>query len=530
MSAEVAADAAGATGPDDSSGIVDLVVLGGGIAGLTAAWAGHQRGWSVRLLESSRQVGGKVRSERKDGYLIEWGPNSFLGSATMIWKLIEAFGLQDQVVAAQPPGHRFIYRGRRARRLPSSAWSFLTGDYMSLAGKLRMLAEPFALGDAQPGDTVLDFARRRLGKEATQYLVAPLISGIFAGDPDQLGARDAFPRLWQWEHEAGSMTLGALLGWSMRRDTQVGRPDVAPPVRRGLYNFLEGFGTLPNAMAASLPAGTVQTHAVAEAVQPQADGTFLVRLHARSDRPPQGLEPGQTGPYRAQPGAPVAPRDPEAFQSVRARRVVIAVPPRAAASLLKATVPSASEALSAVELCRIAAIHFGGPDPEGIAPKGFSVLIPAGEGLRTLGILMPSSVFPNRAPEGGWLHTGFIGGTRDPDAVDLTDETLLNLVRRAQAHAFGHLYPGRQLECTFWQVLRWRDAIPQYRVGHSEAMDTMRQTVETRLPGVALAGNYLAGVSVNDAALSGWDAIARLAELPIAAGHDIGAKLAPEEP
>lgn len=505
MSAAVSAEVA------DSAEIVDLVVLGGGIAGLTAAWAGHQRGWSVRLLESSRIVGGKVRSERKDGYLVEWGPNSFLGSASMIWKLVEAFGLEDQVVAAAPPGHRFIYRGRRARRLPSSAWTFLTGDYMSAGGKLRMLAEPFALGDAQPDDTVLDFARRRLGKEATQYLVAPFISGIYAGDPDQLGARDAFPRLWQWEHEAGSMTLGALLGWSMRRDTKAGRPDAAPPARGGLYNFLEGFGTLPRTMAEALPAGTVRTQKVVDGLEPQADGTFLIRLHALAGA---GQDRAQN---RTQPGASES-RDPEPPQCIRARRVVIAVPPRAAASLLKATLPAASEALSAVELCRIAAIHFGGPDPEGIAPKGFGVLIPPGEGLRTLGILMPSSTFPNRAPEGHWLHTAFVGGTRDPDAVDMADETLLNLVRRAQTHAFGHLYPGKQLECTFSHVVRWRDAIPQYRVGHRESMDTMRHTVEARLPGVSLAGNYLAGVSVNDAALSGWDAVERLAGLPIAAG------------
>jgi oxygen-dependent protoporphyrinogen oxidase len=476
--------------PDLPGEILDVAVLGGGIAGLTAAWAADQRGWSVRLLECGRTVGGKVRSERKDGYLVEWGPNSFLGSAAMLWKLVEAFHLEDQVVAGQPPGDRFIYRARRARRLPSSAWSFLSGDYMSLRGKLRMLAEPFALGDAQPGDTVLDFARRRLGAEAAQYLVTPFISGLYAGDPDQLGARDAFPRLWQWEHEAGSMTLGALLGWGMRREGRRAALEEPGRPRRGLYNFREGFGTLPRTMAAALPTGTVQTQSVVDAVEPQPDGTYLVRWHVNK---------AHDGAMLAETGA------------IRARKVVIALPPRPAASLLKPLVPAVADALAAVELCRVASIHFGGPDPERIAPQGFGVLIPPGEGLRTLGILMPSSIFPDRAPDGGWLHSGFIGGTRDPDAVDLTDETLLNLVRRAQTHAFGHLYPGRQLECTFSQVVRWRDAIPQYRVGHRESMDLSQRTLQERLPGLTLAGNYLAGVSVNDAALSGWDAVQRIA-------------------
>lgn len=479
----------------DPHEIVDLAVLGGGIAGLTAAWAADQRGWSVRVLESSRTVGGKVRSERKDGYLIEWGPNSFLGSAAMIWRLVEAFHLQDQIVQGQPPGDRFIYRGRRARKLPTSPWSFLSGDYMSLRGKLRMLAEPFALGDAKAEDTVLGFARRRLGAEAAQYLVTPFISGIYAGDPDQLGARDAFPRLWQWEHEAGSMTLGALLGWGMRREGRKAALEQANDktgpgtVRRGLYNFREGFGTLPKAMAAALPPGTVQTQTVVDALAPQPDGTYLVRWHANKTHEGTLAETG----------------------AVRARKVVLALPPRPAAALLKSLVPAVGEALAAVELCRVAAIHFGGPDPERVAPQGFGVLIPPGEGLRTLGILMPSSIFPDRAPDGGWLHTGFIGGTRDPDAVDLTDETLLNLVRRAQTHAFGHLYAGRTLECTFHQVVRWRDAIPQYRVGHRESMEASVRLLHTRLPGVGLAGNYVAGVSVNDAALSGWDAVQRIA-------------------
>ena len=467
---------------------VDLVVIGGGLSGLAAAWTAHRLGWSVCVLEAGRTAGGKVRSERRDGFLLEWGPMAFPGSADAVWKLIEEVGLQGELVEGLPPGDRYVYRNRRARRLPQGPGSLLSGDYMSLGGKLRMLAEPFVLGNAREDDTVMSFARRRLGREAAQYLIAPFVSGVFAGDPEQLGARDAFPRLWQWEHDAGSVLMGAVLGRGAG-PARSGEGSTAEH-HHGLYSFREGLATLPKAIAAALPPGSVHTSAVVQGIEALADATYSVRYAATKD----ANEIGQ----------------------VTARHVIIAVPPRAASGLLR-TIPTAHDALAKVEMCRVAEVHFGGPDPHGVAPRGVGVVIPPGEGLRTLGILLPSSALPGRAPEGHWLHSGFVGGVCDPDAVDLTDETLLSLVRRAQQQAFGHLYPGLELPCTFSSVVRWRDAIPQYGVGHREAMARAVAAVEQTWPGVTLAGNHLHGINVNDAAHSGVVAVRRLHERQVVA-------------
>jgi oxygen-dependent protoporphyrinogen oxidase len=465
---------------------VDLAVVGGGMAGLAAAWAAHQRGWRVRLLEAGRTVGGKIRTERRDGYLTESGPHSFAGHAAGIWQLIDEIGLQDQVVAAEPPLDRFVYRHRRARRLPHGPGSLLSGDYMSLGGKLRMLAEPFVFGDAHADDTVMSFAQRRLGREAAQYLITPLVSGVFGGDPESLGARDAFPRLWQWEHQSGSVLMGALMGWTLRREPAPEGDADGSGTRRGLYSFRDGFDTLPKGLAAALPAGTVRTTSMVQGIEKQSDGTFLVRCAATADAREVGF--------------------------VRARRVIVAAPARIGASLLR-EVPRAQELLAHVQNCRIALVHLGGPNPDGLAPRGSGLLIPPGEGLRTLGILMPSSLFPNRAPEGHWLHTGFVGGALDPDAVDLTDDTLISLVERAQQQAFPPGKEQRPLETTFATVVRWREAIPQYRVGHRDAMAEAIEVVEATLPGMTLAGSHLQGISVNEAALSGLTAVQRLARL-----------------
>ena len=197
---------------------------------------------------------------------------------------------------------------------------------------------------------------------------------------------------------------------------------------------------------------------------------------------------------------------------VVARHVLLAAPPQIAAQVLPDTLPALAEARAAlldVQLCRVAVVHFGGGDSTGVAPRGFGMLIPPGEGLRTLGILFPSSVFPGRAPAGHYLHSGFLGGARDPDAAELPDDKLLSLVQRAQEQAFPET-AGEAVTQDFSRVIRWRDAIPQYRVGHRERMTRAREAVQNAMPGVTLAGNYLDGISINDSAASGIAAVERL--------------------
>ena len=459
---------------------VDVAVVGGGIAGLAAAWRAHQAGLSVCVLESSKAVGGKMRSERRDGYLVEHGPTSFLASATALWHLIDGVGLSAEVIAAAKPADRFVYRDRKARKLPSDLGTLLAGDYLSAAGKLRLFAELAVPGNAQPQDTVWDFACRRIGAEAARYLIGPFVSGVYAGDPAQLGARDAFPKMWQWEHESGSLTLGALFA----HDPADGPVAPVQAPARGMYSLREGLGALPKALAAALPLGTVLLQAPVVALERQGR-QWLVRTH---------------------------PTLGQAHPPLLAKQVIVAVPAHAAAELLEPLVPAIAGVLADVVQVRVAVVHIGGPDPQRVAPRGFGVLIPRGEGLRTLGILLPSAMFAQRAPQGHWLHTAFLGGANDPEAVDLPDETLISLAVRAQSDAFG-LTGDRALEQTFGAVVRWREAIVQYRVGHRETMATACRTVTQRCPGLGLAGSHLSGISMADAAHSGL----RAADTAIAA-------------
>lgn len=451
----------------------DVAIVGGGIAGLAAAWRAHQLGLSCVLFEAARAVGGKMRSERKDGYLIEHGPNSFLGSATALWRLIEDTGMAGQVLSARKPAWRYVYRDRQARRLPLDPMSLLGGDYLSASGKLRLLCEPLVPGGATSTDTAWQFAERRVGREAARYLMTPFVSGVYAGDVHQLGARDAFPKLWNWERAGGSATLGALLSPPEGTD-----PEVADlPQRRGMFSFRDGLGALPQAIAGALPVDCVRTGTPIATLEPRVGGWLL------SPHPTLAVDKA----------------------AVLARQVVVALPNHPAADLLAPIAPQVSRALAQVQTVRVAVVHVGGPDPDAVAPRGFGVLIPPGEGQRALGILFPSSVFDDRAPAGHCLHTGFFGGACDPEAVDLPDDVLADLVVSARGSAFADA--ARLPDPTMVHVIRWRQAIPQYVVGHRARMASARHDLSAQWPNLALAGSHLDGVSVADSASSGARAV-----------------------
>ncbi|MBI5610895.1 MAG: FAD-dependent oxidoreductase, partial [Deltaproteobacteria bacterium] len=199
------------------------------------------------------------------------------------------------------------------------------------------------------------------------------------------------------------------------------------------------------------------------------------------------------------------------FAPILARRVVVATPAKVSADLLAPLAPALAQVLSEVTCARLAVVHLGGPDPNGVAPRGQSVMMVPGEGLRTLGIAFPSSLFADRAPAGHWLHTGLVGGAADPEAVDLPDDTLISLVQRAHEQAFD-LQGARALPVQFAAVIRWRDAIAQPRVGHRAAMQGLAGRVLRELPGVALAGSYMGSLGAEPAAQSGLAAVAALAE------------------
>jgi oxygen-dependent protoporphyrinogen oxidase len=421
------------------------VVVGGGISGLTLALSLHRGGVPVTLLEAGSAPGGTARTVERDGFLLETGPNSVLDRDGQVAALASSLGLQLRA-ASESAGRRAVVLGGRLRTLPSTPPAWLTSDVLPLAAKLRLLLEPFSRRAAPGVDESLgDFSRRHLGRTVTRTLMDALQTGIWAGDIERLSAASAFPRLWELERAERSFLLGALRN---RRAT------AGPPRMASLEG---GLGALSRGAAGALGEG--------------------VRL----DSPVTALEK-QGDAWRV-----TTPRG-----ALAASRVVLALPPAEAASLIQPFDGGLADALASFPSVPVAVVHLGFRPTLHPEPEGFGFLVPSSERREILGTVYASSAFPFRAPGGGTLLTVLLGGAHRPELLARDDA---GLVETARAELAALLRVERAPTLT--HVLRWPRAIPQYNVGHALLVEGIfAQTA--RWPGLWLCGNAYGGAGIAD--------------------------------
>ncbi|MFY9555443.1 MAG: protoporphyrinogen oxidase, partial [Blastocatellia bacterium] len=234
----------------------DVIVIGAGISGLVCAYRLKSLGVDVALLERSDRVGGVIQSERIDGFLIERGPNSSQGGEELL-ALVEELEMTAELIEANPKAPAYVYFNGRLHPVPSSPAAFLKSGLLSLGGKLRILKEPFVPA-RQSGaeESVASFARRRIGQEPAERLVAPFVAGIYAGDADQLSVQAAFPRLASLESGYGSLFRGMFAkARQARRAKRAAAGSAvanAVPARKRLCSFRSGMSHLPRMLAAKL--------------------------------------------------------------------------------------------------------------------------------------------------------------------------------------------------------------------------------------------------------------------------------------
>lgn len=425
------------------------IVVGGGLAGLTAAFRVARGGSDVLLLEASGRAGGVVRSEERNGYLLEAGPNTVRLTATL-QALIDELDLSEEMLLADAALPRYIDFGGRLHALPTSPLSLARTRLLSPAGKLRLLSEPFRRRGSGEDESLRDFVARRLGPEVARRLIEPFVAGIVAGDAATLSAAAAFPTLVEWEREHGSLLAGAIAQHRAARRS--------PPAPRGLLSFRRGLEALPRALARSL----------GRAFRPLAPVRAVV-------------------PER---GQWVVETDTERLE---ASRVILATPAWAAAPHVAPFAPEAAEALASIPHPPLAVLHLSWPAGALLRPlQGFGHLVVPGVARRILGAVWSSSLFPGRAPEGRILLTIFLGGTRDPEAPELETSELVSIAGR-DLEAEGLVRGDPELVL----LTRWQRAIPQYAPGHGQRMRALAEA-EARWPGLRFAGNYRGGVSIGD--------------------------------
>jgi oxygen-dependent protoporphyrinogen oxidase len=431
-----------------------VAVLGAGLTGLAAARHLALSGRKVVVFDSGDEVGGVMRSERHpDGWLVESGPNS-MQETPAVAELVRELGLDGVRQPASPAAkNRYIVRGGAVKALPFSPPAFLMTDVFSLRTKLRLLQEIFRRRSPRKGDLSLaDFFREHFGQELLDYALDPFVSGIYAGDPAKLSARHAFPSLWKAEQEHGSLIRGQIA--AAREKRRKGEP-TAPPT---IISFAEGLATLPRAMAAALPAGTLRLGKTVRRLMPAPDGWIV-----------------------------------DAAPDERFARVLVALPGPAMARL-ELGAPGALTSLASIDHLEhppVTSLFLGFRREDVTHPlDGFGVLFPSIEKRPLLGVLFNSTLFPGRAPSGHVGLTVMLGGARHAEMARHPIEYQLPIVQRELKSLLG-VRAGPVFVCR----THWPRAIPQYQLQHDAHLEVIK-AAEKRLPGLHIGGSVRDGIGL----------------------------------
>ena len=449
-----------------------IIIIGGGISGLATAWLLRSKAQAagkeldITLLEKEERPGGKIRSIKAEGYTCEWGPNGFLDSKPQTLDLCRKLGVDNNLHRSNDNARkRFIFSGGKLHQLPDGGPAFLKSSLISWPGKLRLALEPTPFIAAAPAgvdETLADFGRRRLGGEALDKLIAPMVSGIFAGDPETMSLISCFPRIAELEREYGGLIRAMIMLAKKKRREQAAGKVVSSAAGPGgtLTSFREGIQYLADAMAASL----------GDLVKP---GTTVTRVEKGGDLP-YLVHCSDGSQYGAD-------------------QVIIASPAFAAAEMLSAMDGAIAGTLRRIPYASMTVVCFGYSRGQiGRSLDGFGYLIPKKEGLSTLGTLWDSSMFENRAPEGKVLLRSMMGGACFPEYVNLSDDEVVARIRKDLA-----LTMGIDAAPEFVRVFRHPQAIPQYTVGHGSRLEELENALRAH-PGLILTGNSYRGIGLND--------------------------------
>jgi oxygen-dependent protoporphyrinogen oxidase len=451
------------------AGMTRIAIIGAGISGLATAhaieWLARERGLSVDtlVLESEPRTGGKIWSIKEEGYLCEWGPNGFLDSKPMTLELCDRLGIRSELARSNDNARkRYIYSAGELHRLPENGPMFLQSRLISWPGKLRLAGELFVPPRRDGADeTLAEFARRRLGPEALDKLIGPMVSGIFAGDPETMSLKSCFPRICELEQEYGGLLRAMLKLAKQKKAQRKAGKDVASAAGPGgvLTSFVDGIQALTDATAVRL-AGTVRTGATVTGLQ-RRDGGWELTLASG--------------------------------EKLEAEQVVAAVPAYVLAGLLQPIDRALGELVAGIPYATMNVICCG-YERERIARDldGFGYLIPRKEGRSILGTLWDSSIFPQRAPAGHVLLRSMMGGATNPAAIKLSDDQVL-----AKVMADLRDIMGITDRPDFVRIFRHPQAIPQYLAGHARRLAAISDGLQAH-PGLVVTGNAFFGVGLND--------------------------------
>ena len=438
----------------------EVVVVGGGIAGLAATYELQRRGVNVLLVEASERLGGVIRTDRFEGWVIDGGPDALLTQKRAAIALCGELGLTDRLVSTLTPRTAYVLRGGRLHPIPEGSFlgfpvrarALAASSLFSLGGKLRMACEVIIpRSDDDEDESIASFVRRRFGDEAVDYLAEPLLAGIHAGDVERLSIRALFPRLVDAEQQSGSI-IRAFRALRMRPSTQ------------GAFVSLPGgIGELVDALVAAIPSQTAITGA--HITDLRHAGTFLLET-------PRG--------------------------AVAARAVILAVPAYVAGGILRGIHTGLAALCEEVTYASTATVAFGYRRDQISHPmRGSGFVVPRIERNPLLAATWVTSKWPHRAPDDHILLRAFLGGGRDPHRLEQSDDQLIEVAREALTEVMAVSGPP-----LFSRLYRWTRQSPQYEVGHLRRVAAIDEHL-ARVPGLFVTGSGFRSIGIPDCIADG---------------------------
>ncbi len=436
-----------------------IVIIGAGITGLATAHWLNKDGYNVKILEANSEVGGSMISEKHNEYLVDFGPNSGLETSALIKVLIEDLKLNDKFIYANKAGDkRYILKENKLFPLPMNPKDFLSTKLFSTKAKLRLGLEPF-IGKSGEGyyQSISEFVTRRLGKEFLDYAINPFVAGVYAGNPDKLSVKSAFPKLYRLEELYGGLIKGTIKGARERKKSgEQSKQNAA------MFSFVDGMATLPKAIHQSLNNKVLLNSAVTKI--DKLGNKYLITFNKNGES-----------------------------SKLEADIVISTVPSYIASKIFNGMDSKLSEHLNEIYYPPVMVLYLGYNKKQiNQLLDGFGFLIPSKEKKLFLGALWSSVIFDNRASEGKASFTLFIGGARSPELFnDKNDELINNVINEFQELMQISGEPD------FIKSKFWQNAIPQYNIGYIEHENYFNE-FEKNNSGIILGGNYIGGISVGD--------------------------------
>lgn len=471
-----------------------IAILGGGISGLTAAYVlarARQAGAPIEefLIEASDRLGGVIQTERLDEFVIEAGPDSFLTEKPEAAALCRELGLGESLLGSNDSRRRtyMLHCGRLvpfpeglALMVPTRAWPILKSPLLPIRSKLAIAAEwmmrPPA-GNLRADESAADFVRRHFGNAMVENIADPLLAAVYGGDAATLSARSVLPRFWRMEQQYGSLTRAVLRSERERKQKALQHSTPGQATAAPIFTTLKnGLGQMIETLKKHLDDARLFTGQRIEGIETEPVN-FATRYKIRC-----------AGEVLHQADA-----------------IIFALPSFECSRLLAPLDPPLAESLRAISYTSSMTVALGYDAPAASKiPPGFGFLAARQENHRMLACTFVQGKFSHRVPPGQALLRCFLGGVRDPQVLDLSDEAVVDIVRKELA-AILKLHA----EPLFVRIHRWPLSMAQYTVGHEERAGDIHTRLQQH-PNFALAGNAYSGIGISDCIRTGRVAAERV--------------------